>query len=111
MAVAERLPDELRNSQAGKTQVRDVHVRFQEDSSGQLALYVVLTLANPGKGQPTWPTDDLWELRRIALAAKMRVEAEHEDTIDLPWYVVFEPEKPAELEDEGLREIVTLDDQ
>jgi hypothetical protein len=84
-------------------------VRFQEDSSGQLALYLVLILANPPKGQATWPTDDLWALRRAALEAKTRVEAKSKDTIDLPWFVVFEPEKPAELEDEDLREIVTLD--
>ena len=51
MVVADRLPDELRDSQAGKTAVRDVDVRFEEDSSGHPALYLVLTLANPPRGQ------------------------------------------------------------
>src|SRR5580698_1598399 len=110
MVVADRLPDELRNSQAGKTAVREVDVRFQEDSSGQLALYVVLTLANPPRGQSTWPVDDLWALRRIALKAKTGLEATYKETVDMPWFVVFEPEKPGALEDEDIREIVPLDE-
>ncbi len=111
MVIADRLPDELRNHQAGKTEVRDTRVRFEEDSSGQLALYIILTLANPPRGQTTWPTDDLWALRRDVLAVKTRLEDELKDRIDLPWFVIFEPEKPAELEDEDLREILTLDDE
>jgi hypothetical protein len=109
-AVADRLPDELRHSQVGKTEIRDVDVRFQEDSSGQLALYLVLTLANPPRGQSTWPVDDLWALRRSALQAKTRLETQHKETIDMPWFVVFEPEKPGALEDEDLREVVALDE-
>ena len=111
MVVADRLTDELKNRHAGKTEVRDARVRVQDDSSGEPALYIVLTLANPSRGQPTWPTDDLWALRREVRAIKNRVEDELEDTIDLPWFVVFEPERPSELEDEGLHEIVTLDDE
>ncbi|HEY1456967.1 MAG TPA: hypothetical protein VGF15_00485 [Solirubrobacteraceae bacterium] len=109
-AVADRLPDELRERQAGKTEVRDVKVRFEEDGSGREALYLVLTLANPPRGQPTWPVDDLWSLRRVALETKTRLEAKHKETIDMPWYVVFEPEKPGALEDEDLREVVNLDE-
>jgi hypothetical protein len=111
MVVADRLPDELRKSQAGKTEVRDARVRFEEDSSGQLALNIILTLANPPRGQSTWPTDDLWALRRDVLEVKTRLEDELKDKVDLPWFVIFEPETPAELEDEDLLEIVTLDDE
>jgi hypothetical protein len=106
MVVADRLPDALREHQAGTTEVRRAAVRFDEDSSGAEALYVILTLANPTQGQETWPVDDLWALRRDVLEVKDRLEAEHDEAIDMPWYVVFKPEKPAELEDEGLREIV-----
>lgn len=111
MVVADRLPDALRKSEAGKTKVRDARVRIQEDSSGETALYIVLTLANPPRGQSTWPTDDLWALRRDVLEVKTRLEDELKDKVDLPWFVVFEPERPAELEDEDLLEIVTLDDE
>lgn len=110
MVVVDRLPDVLRDSHAGKTQVRDVRIRFQEDSSGQPALYVVLILANPPRGQSTWPVDDLWALRRAVAAAKTDLETELKDEVDLPWFVVFEPENPSALEDEDLRETVTLDD-
>ncbi|HLH14145.1 MAG TPA: hypothetical protein VKV16_05100 [Solirubrobacteraceae bacterium] len=109
MVVADRLPDELREHQAGKTEVRDAKVRFEQDASGQEALYIVLTLANPSRGQATWPIDDLWALRRDVLEIKTRLEMELKDPISLPWFVVFEPEKPSDLEDEGLREIIDLD--
>jgi hypothetical protein len=110
MVVADRLPDELRDHQAGKTEVRDAKVRFEEDASGTEALYVVLTLANPTRGQATWPIDDLWALRRDVLAVKTRLEHDLKEPIDLPWFIVFEPEKPSDLEDEGLREIIDLNE-
>jgi hypothetical protein len=103
MVVADRLPDELREHQAGKTEVRDAEVRFEQDASGDEALYIVLTLANPARGQATWPI-----LRRDVLQVKTRLERELKEPIDLPWFVVFEPEKPSDLEDEGLREIIDL---
>jgi hypothetical protein len=109
MVVADRLPNELRKHQAGKTEIRDADMRFEEDSSGEQALYIVLTLANPPKGQQTWPIDDLWALRRDVLTIKTRVEDELNEPIDLPWFVVFEPEKPSELENEDLREVINLD--
>ena len=111
MVVADRLPDALRKHQAGRTEVRNATVRFEEDASGQEALYVVLTLANPVRGQATWPVGDLWALRRDVLDIKDRLEVEHGEALDMPWFVVFEPEKPSELEDEGLREIVNVDDE
>ena len=110
MVVADRLSSELKEHQAGKTEVRSAKVRFEEDASGNEALYIVLTLANPTRGQATWPTDDLWALRRDVLEVKTRLERELKDPIDLPWFVVFEPEKPSDLEDEGLHEIITLND-
>jgi hypothetical protein len=110
MVVADRLSNELKEHQAGKTAVRDAKVRFEEDASGNEALYIILTLANPARGQATWPIDDLWALRRDVLEVKTRLERELKDPIDLPWFVVFEPEKPSDLEDEGLRAVIDLDE-
>jgi hypothetical protein len=110
MVVADRLSDELKEHQAGKTEVRNASVRFEEDASGHEALYIVLTLANPVRGQATWPVDDLWALRRDVLEIKTRAEHDLKEPINLPWFVVFEPEKPSDLEDEGLREIIDLNE-
>lgn len=110
MVVADRLPDALREHQAGKTEVRDARVRVEADGSGNDALYIVLTLANPSRGQATWPTDDLWALRRDVLEIKTKLEDEH-GSLDLPWFVVFEPERPAHLENEDLLEVINLDDE
>jgi hypothetical protein len=111
MAVAERLTTELNGSQSGKTEVRNTRVEFREDSSGDEAVYIILTLANPTAGQQTWPIDDLWALRREVREIKTEAEKDAKDIIDFPWFIVFEPEKPSELEDEGLQEIVTVDDE
>jgi hypothetical protein len=110
MVVADRLSNELKEHQAGRTEVRNASVRFEEDASGQEALYIVLTLANPTRGQATWPVDDLWALRRDVLDIKTRAEHDLKEPISLPWFVVFEPEKPSDLEDEGLREIIDLNE-
>jgi hypothetical protein len=106
MVVTDRLTDELRNSRVGKTEVRDAKVRVEENSEGQLALCIVLVLANP-KGRPTWPTADIWGLRREVLEIKTRLEEEH-DEVDLPWYIMFKSEKPAKMEAEDL--VGALDD-
>jgi len=110
MVVTDRLSDELRAHQAGKTEVRDAKVRFEVDASGEEALYVVLTLANPTRGQATWPIDDLWALRRHVLEIKTRLERDLNEPVELPWFVVFEPERASDLEDEGLREIIDLNE-
>lgn len=110
MVVADRLPDALRQHQAGRTRVLDAKVRFEEDASGDEALYIILTLANPARGQATWPVDDLWALRRDVLEIKTRLENEHKEALNFPWFVVFEPEKPSDLEVDDLREIINLDE-
>jgi hypothetical protein len=89
-ATVEQLPPALRDQTAGNTIVRDVRAEMREDSSDRMALFVVLVLANPPEGLDHWPVDDLWELRRIVRAAI----AERVPDLDVPWYVVFEPEHP-----------------
>jgi hypothetical protein len=93
MATVEQLPPALRGQSVGATIVR---VDMRADSSDRLALFVVLVLANPPEGFDHWPVEDLWELRRRVLAAI----AERVPHLDVPWYVVFEPEHP-ELGDNG----------
>jgi hypothetical protein len=85
-ATVEQLPPAL----------RDVRTEMREDSSDRAALFVVLVLANPPEGLDRWPVDDLWELRRIVRAAI----AERLPQLDIPWYVIFEPEHP-DLADGG----------
>jgi hypothetical protein len=89
-ATVEQLPPALRDQSAGNTIVRDVRVEMGEDSSDRVALFVVLVLANPPEGLDHWPVDDLWELRRRVRAAI----TERLPDLDVPWYVVFEPEHP-----------------
>jgi hypothetical protein len=95
-ATVEQLPLALKGRSAGQTLVRDVRVEMRDDSSDRLALFVVLVLANPPKGLDHWPVEELWELRRIVREAI----AEQTPQLDVPWYVVFEPEHP-DLVDDG----------
>jgi hypothetical protein len=95
-ATVEQLPPVLKDQSAGDTIIRDVRVEMREDSSDRVALFVVLVLANPPGGLDHWPVDDLWELRRRVRAAI----ADRLPNLDVPWYVVFEPEHPY-LDDDG----------
>jgi hypothetical protein len=108
MVVVDRLPEALRDKHAGATEVRNARVRVEEDSSGQPALVIALTLNDPPRGRDTWPVEDLWELRKIVLVVKTELESEL-GPLDLPWAVAFEPESSEELDSEDLREIVVLD--
>ncbi len=82
------------------TRIRNASLRFEEDSSGREALCIVLTLADPPQGQRTWPPDDIWALRRDVLDIKTRLEDELREPIDLPWFLIFQPERPTELDSE-----------
>jgi hypothetical protein len=95
-ATIEQLPPALRDQSAGNTIIRDVRVEMGEDSSERVSLFVVLVLANPPEESDHWPVDDLWELRRRVRTAI----AERLPDLDVPWYVVFEPEHP-DLDDDG----------
>lgn len=95
-ATVEQLPPALKHQSAGKTIVRDVRVETREDSSERIALFVVLVLANPPDGMDHWPVDDLWQLRRLVRAEI----GERLPNLEIPWYVVFEPEHP-ELDGDG----------
>ncbi len=89
-ATVEQLPLALKDQSAGNTIIRDVRVEMREDSSDRLALFVVLVLGNPPDGLDHWPVDDIWNLRRKVRTAI----ADRAPNLDVPWYVVFEPEHP-----------------
>jgi hypothetical protein len=89
-ATVEQLPSALRDQSAGATIIRDVRAEYREDSSHRLALFIVLVLSDPPSRIGTWPVDDLWELRR----AVRRAVAERLPDLEMPWFVIFEPEHP-----------------
>ncbi|HEV7942518.1 MAG TPA: hypothetical protein VGP17_06925 [Solirubrobacteraceae bacterium] len=94
-ATVEQLPSALKDKSAGNTIVRGVRPEIREDSSDRLALFVVLVLENPPDDRDHWPVDELWELRHIV----RQTIAERMPNLDMPWYVVFEPEHPELLDD------------
>jgi hypothetical protein len=96
MATVERLPPALKDKSAGATIIKDVRVEVREDSSDRQALFVVLVLSDPPKRLETWPVDDLWELRREV----RKVVAERLPKLDMPWFIVFEPEHPDLLDED-----------
>ena len=96
MATVERLPPALKDKSAGATIIKDVRVDVREDSSDRLALFIVLVLSDPPRGLETWPVDDIWALRREVRSAV----AEKIPDLDMPWFVVFEPEHPELLDED-----------
>ncbi len=107
MAVMEQLPDALKSlagQEAGETKVKTVRAEEREDSSGARALFIVLVLSDPPAQQDTWPVDDLWELR-----TKVREAVAQSESIGEPWFVVFEPEHPGELDSDDLSESLDAD--
>lgn len=96
MATVERLPPALKDKSAGATIIKDVRVDVREDSSDRLALFIVLVLSDPPHGLETWPVDDLWALRREVRKAV----AEKIPDLEMPWFIVFEPEHPDLLDED-----------
>lgn len=94
MATVERLPDELEDRSAGDTRISRVQIRVGEDSLGEPAMFVILTLSDPPNGLDTWPVDDIWALRRKVRDAIAKVAPD----LELPWFVMFEPEHAEDLE-------------
>jgi hypothetical protein len=88
VVVLDQVSSEMRDRGAGATFVRDIRVVRRADSSGQDAIFFVLVLSDPPEGQQSWPVDDLRSLRRLVGEIIESLETE----IDLPWFVVFEPE-------------------
>jgi hypothetical protein len=101
--VEEALRKALRDGEVGSTRVVSVHVRRGEDSEGQPALFVELTLTDPPEEAGTWPVDDIWQLRRLVRDAVSGLEG-----IDLPWFVFFQPEHPGELEPSDVGEQLSV---
>jgi hypothetical protein len=96
MATVERLPPALKDKSAGATIIKDVRVEIREDSSDRPALFVVLVLSDPPRGHETWPVDDIWQLRREVRDAI----ADQLPDLELPWFIVFEPEHPDLLDED-----------
>ncbi len=88
--LEKKLPAELHGKSAGETFIRDVRVDLREDSDDRTAAFVVLVLSDPPSGMEAWAVEDLWQLRRIVRQA---INDELPE-LELPWYVVFEPENP-----------------
>jgi hypothetical protein len=93
------LEERLQRLQSGTTRVLSATVRRREDSEGEPALFLELTLSDPPRGEETWPTDDIWALRR-----QIRDVVAGADELTEPWFIRFQPEHPGELEPTDLDE-------
>jgi hypothetical protein len=103
MATIEKLPDALRDRTAGKTRVIAARTNVGEDSEGRPALFITLVLSDP-PGE-TWPVDDLWALRRDVQS----IIAEVDPSLELPWFMTFEPENAEQQETDDTHEQVEAD--
>ena len=90
-ATADEIADWLRAWSAAQVRVLGVVARIDEDSLGDLALFLDTTLADP-RGE-TWPPDELLALRRELLGRAIELEFGH------PVYVSFRPESEDGTED------------
>jgi hypothetical protein len=97
------LEEKLRGLEAGTTRVLNATVRHEEDSEGEPALFLELTLTNPPPGEETWPIDDIWALRRKIGDVVAGIEG-----ITEPWFIRFQPKDPGELEPSDLEEQLDL---
>jgi hypothetical protein len=91
--VLDTLPEALKDSTDGTTKiavVRDVRIELREDAYDGRAFEITMVLADPPPGAETWPIEELWTIRRVA--RDIVANAMRENNIDLPWFVVFEPE-------------------
>lgn len=93
------LEEKLQGLKSGTTRVVSARVQRGEDSEGEPALFLELTLTNPAAGEETWPIDDIWALRRQISDVVASVEE-----ITGPWFIRFQPEDPGELEPTDLDE-------
>lgn len=93
------LEEKLHGLESGTTRVESAAVRRGEDSEGEPALFLELTLTNPPVGQETWPIEDIWALR-----LQIRDVVASIDEVTEPWFIKFQPAEPGELESEDLDE-------
>lgn len=105
-AVLEGLPQELEHRWSGQIEVLSVEAAIQPDSSGEDAVFVTMTLSDPPAGHDTWPTDDIWVLRRMVRSAMQRVAPD----FDMPWFLQLQAEHPDDHgDDEMVVEVDTSD--
>lgn len=97
------LEQKLQGLASGATRILSAKVRHDEDSGGEPALFLELTLTNPAPGEETWPIDDIWALRRKIGEVVGSVEG-----IAEPWFIRFHPKDPGELEPSDLDEQLDL---
>jgi len=97
------LEGKLQGLKSGTTEVLSAKVRHEADSEGEPALFLELTLTNPPPGEETWPTDDIWALRKMVgdVVASLGGVTE-------PWFMRFYPKDPGELEPSDLEEQLDL---
>lgn len=101
--VLERLPDELEHQRSGPVQVLGVDIRVQPDSEGRDAAFIVVTLSDPPAGEETWPTEDIWRLRRRVGRAIRHLDPE----VSLPWFLQLQTADPDDHGDDET--VVELD--
>jgi len=97
------LEERLQGLESGTTRVLGAKVRHDEDSEGEPALFLELTLTNPPPGEETWPTDDIWALRRLVGDVVAEI-----GEVTTPWFIRFYPKDPGELEPSDLEEQLDL---
>lgn len=77
---------------AGETTVLDATYWPDADMHFEPAVYLRLTLSDPAEDEPTWPVDDLLELRlRVNAKARELLAADR-------WYVRFGSANPAPVD-------------
>lgn len=88
--------DAARGRVSGTVRVEAAEVHLEDDASGELAVFLELTLSNPADGAETWPPEDV-----ITLIEALSAEARRLG-LDLPWRFRFWPvdEEPLD-EDES----------
>jgi hypothetical protein len=102
----EDIPRALQDRTEGRTRILDSRVTLGESSEGEPAVFITLVLSGPPEGEPTWPVDDLWALRRTVRAVVTEVDPE----LETPWYLRFESENPEVLEPEDAAEQIEAED-
>ncbi len=94
--VLDRLPAELEERWTGGTKVQGAKLTTEEDSSGDLAVFVTVMLSDAPRGQDTWPVEDVWMLRRLVQESVDEIAPD----LATPWFLRLVAEHPETFEAE-----------
>jgi hypothetical protein len=90
-----------RQGGVGDTRIVGAHVWEGEDSHGEQALFVDLTLSTP-RGD-TWPVEDIWALRHVVRHVISGVGG-----VEIPWFIRFAPQDAGQLDPEDIEDQITV---